>query len=209
MFLGEFNADDKVMALQSDGVYSHTSFDLSTHFDDKMVSVEKWDSERPVSAIYFDGEKEDWFIKRFLPELSVKPVSFITEHEASKLAFATSLYHPQARVKYNRRFKHTRDREDEIVEMRGFITIKGVKALGNKLSSLPITEVLLEEPNNDLEASTAAGIAEARQADDMISEAVSEVDSEEIPPEVSEANVGEDGVPEESPETEEGQGLLF
>ena len=209
VFLGEFNADDKVMALQSDGVYSHTSFDLSTHFDDKMVSVEKWDSERPVSAIYFDGEKEDWFIKRFLPELSVKPVSFITEHEASKLAFATSLYHPQARVKYNRRFKHTRDREDEIVEMRGFITIKGVKALGNKLSSLPITEVLLEEPNNDLEASTAAGIAEARQADDMISEAVSEVDSEEIPPEVSEANVGEDGVPEESPETEEGQGLLF
>jgi len=209
VFLGEFNADDKVMALQSDGVYSLTSFDFSTHFDDKMMTVEKWDAERPVSAIYFDGEKDDWFVKRFLPELSLKPVSFITEHDSSRLAFATSLYHPQARVKYNRRFKHTRDREDEIVEMRGFITIKGVKALGNKLSSLPITEVLLEAPNNELELDTARGISEARRADDIILSETVSVSTEEEALEVVDIAKEGDGLSDESPETEEGQGSLF
>jgi topoisomerase-4 subunit A len=209
VFLGEFNADDKVMALQSVGVYSLTSFDFSTHFDDKMMTVEKWDAERPVSAIYFDGEKDDWFVKRFLPELSPKPVSFITEHDSSRLAFATSLYHPQARVKYNRRFKHTRDREDEIVEMTGFITIKGVKALGNKLSSLPITEVLLEAPNNELELDTARGISEARRADDIILSETVSVSTEEEALEVVDIAKEGDGLSDESPETEEGQGSLF
>ena len=49
-FLGEFHADDKIMALQSNGMYVITNFDFSTHFDDKMISVEKWDSERPVKS---------------------------------------------------------------------------------------------------------------------------------------------------------------
>ena len=92
-FLGDFQADDKIMAIHSDGVYVLTGFDFSTHFDDKMIRVEKWDAARPVSVIYFDGEKEEWYVKRFLPEASTKPVSFITEHESSRLAFATSLYH--------------------------------------------------------------------------------------------------------------------
>ena len=63
--------------------------------------------------------------KRFLPEASSKPVSFISEHEASRLGFATSLYHPRAIVKYNRRFKNTRDREDDVIDVKDFIAVKG------------------------------------------------------------------------------------
>ena len=175
-FLGDFHAADKIMAVHSDGVYVLTGFDFSTHFDDKMISVEKWDADRPMSVIYFDGEKEDWFVKRFLPEASSKPICFITENEGSRLAFATSLYHPQARIKYNKRFKHTRDREDEIIDVRGFISVKGVKALGNKLSSLPVTDVLLEKPNFELEEATARDIAEARKIDDAVDEVVNDSD---------------------------------
>ena len=173
-FLGEFNAEDKIMALQSDGVYSLTSFDFSTHFDDKMFSVEKWDEARPVSVVYYDGEKQDWYVKRFLPEMSVKPAGFIGDHEDSKLAFATSLYHPQARVKFNRRFKHSRDKEDEIVDLRGFIILKGVRALGNKLSTLPVTEVVLEPVNSELEDSAASEVLEARKLDDVEDESADE-----------------------------------
>ena len=151
VFLGEFHADDKIMAIHSDGTYRLTGFDFNIHFDDKMISVEKWEAEKPVSVIYFDGEKEDWYVKRFLPEASTKPVLFITDNEHSRLAFATSLHHPQARVRYNRRFKHTRDREDDILDIRAFISVKGVKAQGNKLSSLPVTEVFLEPANAELE----------------------------------------------------------
>ena len=146
-------------------MYSLTSFDFSTHFDDKMFSVEKWDEERPVSVVYYDGEKQDWYVKRFLPEMSVKPAGFIGDHEDSKLAFATSLYHPQARVKFNRRFKHSRDKEDELVDLREFIILKGVRALGNKLSSLPVTEVVLEPVNSELEALVATEVLKARKLD--------------------------------------------
>ena len=154
-FLGDFHADDKIMTIHSDGVYVLTSFDFSTHFDDKMISVEKWDAKRPVSVIYFDGEKEEWYVKRFLPEASTKPISFITEHESSKLAFATSLYHPRAIIKYNKRFKQTRDRDDDVIDVVEFISVKGVKAIGNRLSPFPVTEVLLEVPNTQKEEATA------------------------------------------------------
>jgi topoisomerase-4 subunit A len=213
-FLGEFHADDKIMALQSNGMYVITNFDFSTHFDDKMISVEKWDSERPVSVVYYDGEKTDWFVKRFLPENSSKPVSFIGDNKDSKLAFATSLYHPQARVKYNRRFKHTRDREDELIDMRGFIALKGVRALGNKLSSLPITEVLLEPANVELEAAVAAEVQEARRADDVIEASVVasvEVDNDVLSDEHSSDEAPEsDDLPIEDPKTDgDGQASLF
>ena len=169
-FLGDFHADDKIMAIHSDGVYVLTGFDFSTHFDDKMISVEKWDAERPMSVIYYDGDKEEWFVKRFLPEASTKPVCFITEHESSRLGSATSLYHPQARIIYNKRFKQTRDREDDVIDVKGFIAVKGVKALGNKLSSLPVTDVVLEPANIELEEATAAEILQANAADDALIE---------------------------------------
>ena len=56
------------------------------------------------------------------------------------------------RIRFNRRFKETRDREDEIIDACGFIAVKGGRALGNKLSALPVTEVLLEAKNVDRES---------------------------------------------------------
>ncbi len=202
-FLGSFNPDDKIMAIHSDGVYVLTGFDFSTHFDDKMISVEKWDSERPLSVVYYDGEKEDWFVKRFLPEASSKPVSFISEHEASRLGFATSLYHPRAIIKYNRRFKNTRDREDDVIDVRDFIAVKGVKALGNKLSSLPVTEVVLDAPNQELEEVTALEIAASVEetAVDVVEEAD---ESPQEQPQVSEPSNDVD-----PPVSEDGQASLF
>ena len=215
-FLGDFHADDKIMAIQSDGVYALTGFDFSTHFDDKMISVEKWDAERPMSVIYFDGEKEEWFVKRFLPEASTKPVCFITEHESSRLGFATSLYHPQARIIYNKRFKQTRDREDDVIDVKGFIAVKGVKALGNKLGSLPVTDVVLEPANIELEEATAAEILQANAADDALIEepnieevSLSEESSEAVQSNEEETPSEPIDLGPEPPVSDDGQASLF
>ena len=177
VFLGEFHADDKIMAIHSDGTYRLTGFDFNIHFDDKMISVEKWEAERPVSVVYFDGEKEDWYVKRFLPEASTKPVLFISDNEHSRLAFATSFHHPQARVRYNKRFKHTRDKEDDILDVREFISVKGVKAQGNKLSSLPVTEVFLEPANAELELTANEESMVSKAPTEPVVEEVTEVDN--------------------------------
>jgi len=164
-FLGDFKPDDKILVLLNTGEYIFTGFDLSTHFDDRMIHLERFDEDKPVSAVYYEGEKEEWFVKRFLPEYSKTATGFIGEHEQSKLWVASTLHHPHVRIRYNRRFKHTRDREDDILDLRGFISVKGVKALGNKLSSLPVTEVSLEPPVEELEQSHERELQAARDAD--------------------------------------------
>ena len=48
-----------------------------------MVIIEKWKKEHPISAIYYDGAKDRYFVKRFILESSDKVVSFISENELS------------------------------------------------------------------------------------------------------------------------------
>ena len=114
--------------------------------------------------MYYDGEKEEYYVKRFLPESTSKKTSFISDHENSRLAVASTLHHPHVRVKFNKRFKHTRDKEDQILNLREFIAVKGMKALGNRLSPLPITEVLMEPAIEDLEAKVEAEIQAEKAA---------------------------------------------
>jgi topoisomerase-4 subunit A len=124
---------------------------LSTHFDDNLIAVEKFIQEKPISTVYFDGEKESWFVKRFLVEPSKGPVTFISEHPKSKLGVATLMHHPTVYVRFNKKFKQAQHKMDESIQLREFIAVKGLKAIGNKLTSLPILSVDLLEPDEQRE----------------------------------------------------------
>jgi topoisomerase-4 subunit A len=63
--------------------------ELSTHFDEDMVVLEKW-VPKPISAIYYDGEKR-YYIKRFLVEAENKKRIFITEHPKSQLEMSQQI----------------------------------------------------------------------------------------------------------------------
>lgn len=150
-FLGDFQPDDKILVLLDTGEYKLSGFDLSTHFDDNMIHLEKWIAEKAVSCVYYDGDKETWFVKRFLIESSSKKVLFISEHESSRLGAVTTNMIPLMSVRYNKKFKHTRDKEDDVMNVADFIAVKGVKAIGNKLSTLPVTEVVVADPDPEKE----------------------------------------------------------
>jgi topoisomerase-4 subunit A len=169
-----------------------------------MIHLERFDEDRPVSVVYYEGEKEEWFVKRFLPEFSKTPTNYIGEHEQSKLWVASTLHHPHVRIRYNRRFKHTRDREDDILDLRGFISVKGVKAIGNKLSSLPVTEVSLEPPVEELESALEKELQMAREADEQREKDAKAQSQESDDP--SEAN---DEAAEAPAVDSEGQASLF
>ena len=150
-YLGAFAPDDRILVVLSSGEYQLVGFDLSTHFDEKMIHLEKWVPQRPMSCVYLDAAKETWFVKRFFIESSSKLVRFIGDEEENKLGLATTLNFPQARVRYNKKFKATRSRPDEVVDIWDFISVKGIKAQGNRLNTLPVTEVLLEPANEEKE----------------------------------------------------------
>jgi topoisomerase-4 subunit A len=153
-FLGDFEAEDKLLVLLSSGVYKLIQPDLITHFDENQLHVEKFIPEKAVTAVYFDGEKEQWFVKRFLIEVSKGPVTFISEHPKSKLGIATTLHHPTLYIRYNKKFKQAQHKMDESLYLRDFIAVKGLKAIGNRLTTLPIlnVELLDADPQREIES---------------------------------------------------------
>ena len=153
-FLGDFNAEDKILIVLSSGVYKLISPELSTHFDDNNLIVEKWIPEKPLTAVYFDGEKEQWFVKRFMIEASKGPVTFISEHPKSKLNMATLLHHPVIYVRFDKRNKIAKNKMDESINLRDFIAVKGLKAIGNRLTSYPVLniELLDADPQREIES---------------------------------------------------------
>lgn len=146
-FLGQFKGNDKILTLYKSGEYRLSGFDLATHFDEDMVHIEKWHPDRPISAVYYDAEKDLHFVKRFLCEVTMdKKVLFISESEGSHLDLASTAYRPKARIVYNKLLKATKNLADTIIDIADFIDIKGMKAQGNQLTKLKIKEVIAEIP---------------------------------------------------------------
>jgi topoisomerase-4 subunit A len=148
-YLGEFAGDARILTVSKNGSYKLTRYDLSTHFDEDMLLIEKWEPLKPLNVVYFDGEKEQVNVKRFLVEKTDKVVTFITEHENSEMLVATTLHAPVVNIQFDRR---SADRDDEVVNLREFIAVKGLNAMGNRLTAHKVKTIDLMEPDEELEA---------------------------------------------------------
>jgi len=138
--LGEFKAEDKLLIITQSGKAKAVKPDLAMHFEDDMIVLEKWIPKKPISAIYYDGEKERYYIKRFVIETTEKEEVFISEHSKSQLEIVATDYRPVAEVVYSKR-----SLENEEVNLEEFIAVKGIKALGNQLTTEKIKQVNLLE----------------------------------------------------------------
>ena len=78
--LGAFKGDDKLLICTYQGTIKAVTPELSLHFDDNIYHIEKWNPKKPLTAIYFDIDKQRYFIKRFVIENSDKEDSFIKEN---------------------------------------------------------------------------------------------------------------------------------
>lgn len=142
--LGEFRPNDRLLIITQSGKVKTIIPELSTHFDEDMILLEKWVPKKPISAIYYDGEKERYFVKRFLIENENKEEIFISEHEKSQLEIVSTDYRPVTEIIFTK-VKGVQ-KENLIVHLEEFITIKGIKALGNQLTADKIKQVSLLEP---------------------------------------------------------------
>lgn len=152
IFLGEFQGDDKLLTLYASGDLRLSNFDIANHFDDDLVHIEKWHPERPISAVYYDGEKEVHFVKRFFIDIrSDKKTSFISESENSKLEVVTTAYQPKIKISFNKRLRETKNLPDKEIELDTFIDVKGMKSQGNQLTKLKVKDIeLMHEIGGDI-----------------------------------------------------------
>ena len=142
--LGEFRPSDKILVISQAGKIKVITPELSTHFDEDMIVLEKWIPKKPISAIYYDGEKERYYVKRFLVETENKEESFITEHPNSRLEIVATDYRPVAELVFTK-IKGVQ-KENMTVDVESFIAVKGFKALGNQLTTDKLKQVNLLEP---------------------------------------------------------------
>ncbi len=141
--LGEFRPNDKILIISQTGKLKVVTPELSTHFDEDMVILEKWHPKKPISAIYYDGEKERYYIKRFLVETENKEEVFITEHPKSQLEIVSTDHRPVAELVFTK-VKGVQ-KENMTVDIENFIALKGFRALGNQLTTDKLKQVNLLE----------------------------------------------------------------
>jgi topoisomerase IV subunit A len=138
--LGEFKGEDRLLIINQKGIVKTIKPELTTHFDSDMIVLEKWNPEKPISALYFDGDKEKYYIKRFMIDNPNKEELFISEHPKSQLEIVLTDYRPMAEVVFSKR-----SLDSMTVNFEDFIAIKGVKALGNQFTTDKIKQVNILE----------------------------------------------------------------
>ena len=136
--LGEFTAEDRLLIITQAGIVKTIRPELSTHFESDMIVLEKWIPNKPISAVHYDGEKERYYVKRFMIDNPNKEELFISEHPKSQLEIVVTDFRPMAEVIFSKR-----SLENEIINFEEFISIKGIKAIGNQLTKEKIKQVNL------------------------------------------------------------------
>jgi len=143
--VGEFRGEDKLLIITQKGMVKTVTPEVTLHFDDDMIVMEKWIPKKPVSAIYFDGEKEKYYVKRFLIENEDKEELFISEHENSQLEIVSTDWKPMAEIVFAK--ERGKDRKDnKALNIEEFISVKGITALGNQLTKHKVNQVNLLDP---------------------------------------------------------------
>jgi topoisomerase-4 subunit A len=143
ILLGAFSGADRIITLMQSGHYRLTSFDLSTHFDEDMIRIEKYDPGRVYTAVYQESDTKFYYVKRFLAELTEKKVEFTGEGDTLVLLSADVF--PRLDVQYDMKQK-TKGLEQEEILIHEFIGVKGYKAKGKRLSTSAVKKLAWLEP---------------------------------------------------------------
>jgi topoisomerase-4 subunit A len=158
-FLGEFGGDDKILVITKNGLFRHTGFDLSNHFEDNILIIEKYKPGKVYSVVYWDADQKFYYVKRFILEESEKPQCFINEDPESKLISLTEVEYPRLEIQFGGKNKN---RDNEIIEVAEFIGVKSYKAKGKRLTSYMVDNIQEIEPVVKKEAP----VPEAEEDDD-------------------------------------------
>lgn len=143
-YLGAFEGDDKILTIHKSGVYKLYNYDLSTHFDEDMFFILKYDPKLIVSVIYYDGNTGSYYLKRFNIELSDKAMNFLNDHKESRLVEVSLDWLPRLELSFQE--KSGKIRENEIINVAEFINVKSFRAKGRRLSDHPVDKILWQEP---------------------------------------------------------------
>ncbi len=183
-YLGEFSGEDKILALYKKGEYQLYNYDLSNHFEDDILCVEKFDPGKVLSVVYFDAELQFYYVKRFaIEEVEGKLYRFVGENPGNKLVSVTWVRYPRLELEFGGK---NSGRENEIIEVSEFIGVKSWKAKGKRLSNYEVENIKELEPTIKDEYGNSGG-----EAVDEERRAPGQADFDDIPFEIKRPQKGD------------------
>ena len=127
--LGDFDAEDKIIAFYKTGYYKIHSFDISTHFDDDLIHIEKLDIDKPITVIYHDKAQNKYFIRRSLPKVSDKKTDLLNGNTKASLHYLSLDYLPQVEVIS----KNKNEKQSTIIQVADYVQVMNMKARGKRI----------------------------------------------------------------------------
>lgn len=167
--LGEFHSDDQILVVLNNGDFYTTNFDLSNHYEQNILVIEKYQPGKTWTAIVYDADQKYYYLKRFLLEASARKQSFLGENPKNRLMLLTDEAYPRVEVVFG---GHDSFREALVIDADEFTVVRGFKAKGRRVSSYEIASFNELEPNRLPEAASPESESEA-------SSQVEETDEEE------------------------------
>ncbi len=167
--LGEFHSDDHILVVLNNGDFYMTNFDLSNHYEQNILVIEKYQPGKTWTAIVYDADQKYYYLKRFLLEASARKQSFLGENPKNRLMLLTDEAYPRVEVVFG---GHDSFREALVIDVDEFTVVRGFKAKGRRVSSYEIASFNELEPNRLPETTSPESESEA-------SSQVEETDEEE------------------------------
>ena len=149
--LGAFRGEDKLLIINDKAESKTVIPQMELHFSQVPMVLERWVKTKPITAVYYDQEKERYFIKRFLIENENKEDVFIKED--ATLIFISTEWRPVIEIEFVKP-RGASPYPNKVINVEDFIGVKGYKAMGNQLTDKKIKNIVLKEslPYEALEA---------------------------------------------------------
>jgi len=138
--LGEFKKEDRLLIVNQKGEVKTVTPELTMRFGSDIIILEKWRPKKPLSVIYWEGEKELYYVKRFFIENPDRVETVISDHPKSYLERIFTDARPMAEIVFAK--KRGEDRQENLeLNIEEFISIKGITAMGNQLTKEKVLEI--------------------------------------------------------------------
>ena len=142
--LGEFNDDDQILVILKNGDYYLTNFDLNNHYEANILRIEKYAADKVWTAALFDADNAGYpYVKRFQMEATKRKQNYMGENEASQLILLTDQVYPRIQINYG---GDDAFRGSEEIDVESFISVKGYKAKGKRLTTYQVESIVELEP---------------------------------------------------------------
>ena len=143
-FLGEFNDEDQILVVLDNGDFYLSNFDLNNHYEDNILRLEKYQSDKVWTAILYDADQQGYpYLKRFLMEASKRKQNWLSENINSRLILLTDQAYPRIKVTFG---GNDSFRDPQEIEAADFVGVKGFKARGKRLTTYTIASIEELEP---------------------------------------------------------------